>query len=159
MPTRAFTARRLALGLTFAAAVAVPSVLPATAIASTTAVATGTVGVRGAFGTIENRTGRHLKGAHFVSGGRSSCHVWNKDGNSTYKPVTWRCSGTDVRPHTTTGFWDDMDGVTVLSSGYYYVRFGAGGHDRKVSAGTYTRFHDHQRATCRSGAHVHCVVD
>jgi hypothetical protein len=111
---------------------------------------------------IDNHTGRHLGGARFGSGSHypQRCRVWNKDGNDDATPhyFTYACQKVDVKPHTNTGSWDDMDGVMVPSSGYYYIRWGKSGAYRKVDAGVYTRFHGLHTAKCYSGTHVHCDI-
>jgi hypothetical protein len=117
-------------------------------------------------GWIANHTGRHLGGAR-LGHGSHKCKVWNKDGNRTYKPATFSCEKVTVQPHTTTANLDDMDAVTVFSSGYYYIRWATSFNKytgytytsyHKAHAGVYTRFHSLHTAHCYSGTHVHCTV-
>lgn len=88
-----------------------------------------------------------MRVASFVSGGASSCKIWNQQGNATYSPVTWKCD--------TGSYFLDEDGFTFTNvpTGGYYVRFNTPSQPsapyRWVGNGTYTRIHDTNSAVCR----------
>ncbi|MEV4382981.1 hypothetical protein [Streptosporangium sp. NPDC049644] len=85
--------------------------------------------------------------ASFVSGGSSSCTIWNQDGNATASQVTWSCNAGS-------SFLDE-DGFTFTNvpTGGYYVRFNTPSQPSApyhwVTNGKYTRIHDYNSAACR----------
>ncbi|WP_030911134.1 hypothetical protein [Streptomyces sp. NRRL F-5126] len=120
------------------------------------------------WGTIVNHTGRHLGGAHFGHG-KSECKIWNKYEDRRYAPTKMACDIDTIDPHTTTGTFDDMDGVTVRTSGYYYVRFyfvyssttSGSTHMtsyHKAHENVWTKFPGNGTANCYSGTHAKCTI-
>ncbi|KMS76552.1 hypothetical protein ACM01_05080 [Streptomyces viridochromogenes] len=111
-------------------------------------------------GTLQNDTGYTFYGAD-LEGGSNRCRVWNKGGDSTIAYKTFDCAKYKVAPHTTTGYWKDVDAINPGGGQpQYRVRFGYGPDWTWVWQGTYTKIRNWHRAICSASANglVSCTV-
>ncbi|WP_433240009.1 hypothetical protein ACQPYK_33705 [Streptosporangium sp. CA-135522] len=108
----------------------------------------------GAFGTVENRLPSNytLKVARFLSGGTSSCNIWNpsggNDGSANVVRATWSCNvrwlPSGKSSDNEFGWFYDADGIMIESSYVYHDTSWA----QSPSAFMWTRFHDTDRVIC-----------